>query len=228
MNPVPQVRRGLLTRTLFEMLRDAGEPVAPREALARVKSRVQPNQRELSLNDSGFPRFETYLRWASSWSSAIGWMAKRGGWSITEAGVEAIDEFPGDGLALELNRRYRQQRKPKQQKLAGYQDPRWAQVIKALSYVEAGRWTTYGDLATLTGLSAPSVGTFMGAEEVLNPHRVLRADGTIAPDFRWPDPGRKEDPRQLLVREGLRFDETGHANSGSPPRRAACWPRRTS
>lgn len=214
MNPEPQIRRGLLTRTLFEMLRDAGEPVAPKDALARVKSHVQPNQRELSLNDSGFPRFETYLRWASSWSSAIGWMAKRGGWSITEAGVEAIDEFPGDELADELTRRYRQQRKTKQQKPAGYQDPRWAQVIKALSYVEAGWWTTYGDLAKLAGLAAQPIGRFLREEKIDNPHRVLRADGTIAPDFRWSDSNRTDDPQQarrVLESEGLRFDEAGHA-----------------
>jgi alkylated DNA nucleotide flippase Atl1 len=108
-----------------------------------------------------------------------------------------------------------QQRKPKQQKPPGYQDPRWAQVIKALSYVEAGWWTTYGDLAKLTGLSAPSVGTVMGTEKVDNPHRVLRADGTIAPDFRWPDSNRTDDPqraRQVLESEGLRFDEAGHAD----------------
>ncbi|MGH4018735.1 MAG: AAA family ATPase [Pseudonocardiaceae bacterium] len=212
MEPEPQLRRGMLTRTLFELLRDAGQPVAPKDALAGVKGRVQPNQRELSLNDSGFPGFETYLRWVSSWSSAIGWMTKRSGWSVTEAGVEAIDEFPGDALALELTRRYRLQRKPKQQKPAGYQDTHWAQVIKALSYVEAGWWTTYGDLANLTGLSPQSVGRFLEAQKVENAHRVLRADGTIALDFHWPDPARKDAPRQVLAREGLRFDESGHAD----------------
>ncbi|MGH3923675.1 MAG: hypothetical protein ACRDTT_12545, partial [Pseudonocardiaceae bacterium] len=87
------MRRGLLARALFELLRDAGEPVAPKDALARVARFAQPNQHELSLNDSGSPRFETYLRFVSTWSSAIGWMAKRGGWSITEAGIEAIDEL---------------------------------------------------------------------------------------------------------------------------------------
>ena len=131
--------------------------MAPKDALAQVSSRIRLTPRELSRNDSGFPRFETYLRWVSSWSSAIGWMAKRGGWSITEAGVEAIDEFPSDELAAELTRRYRLQRKQKQPKPSGYQDPRWTRVTAALGYVEAGWWTTYGDLADLTSLSAQSV-----------------------------------------------------------------------
>ncbi|MDQ3760854.1 MAG: winged helix-turn-helix domain-containing protein [Actinomycetota bacterium] len=93
MNPEAHVRRGLLARALFETLRDAGGPLAPKDALARVTSRAPPNKQELSHNASGFPRFETYLRWVTTWSSAIGWMAKRGGWSITEAGVEALTEF---------------------------------------------------------------------------------------------------------------------------------------
>lgn len=212
MMPEPQMRRGLLARALFEMLRDAGEPVAPKDALARVADLAQPNQHELSLNDSGSPRFETYLRFVSTWSSAIGWMAKRGGWSITEAGVEAIDELPGDQLARELSRRYRVHRKQKQQKQSGYADPRWARVIEALGYVEAGWWTTYGDLATVTELSAQSIGNFLGSEKVDNAHRVLRADGSIAPGFRWSDPDRSDDPRQVLESEGLRFDESGRAD----------------
>ncbi|MGH3941345.1 MAG: AAA family ATPase [Pseudonocardiaceae bacterium] len=210
--PEPQMRRGLLVRALFELLRDAGEPVAPKDALARVARFAQPNQHELSLNDSGSPRFETYLRFVSTWSSAIGWMAKRGGWSITEAGVEAIDELPGDQLARELSRRYRVHRKQKQQKQSGYEDPRWARVIEALGYVEAGWWTTYGDLATVTELSAQSVGNFLGSEKIDNAHRVLRADGSIAPGFRWSDPDRSDDPRQVLESEGLRFDESRRAD----------------
>ena len=111
MDPESQLRHGLLARTLFETLRDAGEPLAPKDALARVEGRVALNERELSRDASGFPRFDHYLRWVSTWSSAIGWIAKRGGWSITEAGVEAIAEFAGDEFISELTRRYRLHRK---------------------------------------------------------------------------------------------------------------------
>ncbi len=206
------MRRGLLARILFETLRDAGGPLAPKDALTHVTSRVPLNPQELSRNASGYPRYETYLRFASTWGSAIGWMAKRGGWSITEAGVEALAEFAGDEFASELTRRYRLYRKQKQQTPSGYGDPRWAEVVTALGCVEAGWWTTYGDLATLTKLSAQSVGKFLGAEKVTNAHRVLRSDGTISPDFHWPEPDRSDDPRQVLEGEGLRFDESGRAD----------------
>lgn len=138
-------------------------------------------------------------------------MAKRGGWSITEAGVDRLAEFPGDEFVSELTRRYRLHRKQKQRKQSSFSHPGWAQVVKALGYVEAGWWTTYGDLAALTGLSSQSVGKFLGSEKVDNGHRVLRADGTIAPGFHWPDSDRNETQRQVLESEGLQFDESGHA-----------------
>ena len=89
-----QVRRGLLARVLFELLRDAATPLAAKDAVARVKESVELNSQELSLNPSGYPRFDTYLRFLSSWSSTVGWMAKRGGWSITEAGVGGHGRVP--------------------------------------------------------------------------------------------------------------------------------------
>ena len=89
------------------------------------------DRQELSHNASGFSRYETYLRWVSTWSSAIGW-------SITEAGVAAVAEFAGDEFISELARRYRLHRKQKQQKHSGYGIPCWAEIVKALSYVEAG------------------------------------------------------------------------------------------
>jgi hypothetical protein len=62
MDPESQLRHGLLARTLFETLRDAGEPLAPKDALARAAGRVALNERELSRDASGFPRFDHYLR----------------------------------------------------------------------------------------------------------------------------------------------------------------------
>lgn len=56
MGPAPQMRRELLIRTMFEILRDMGKPMAP----------------------------------------------------------DAIEEFPGDDLPLELTRRYRAQHAQKQ------------------------------------------------------------------------------------------------------------------
>ena len=206
-----QMRRGLLVRALFELLRDAAAPLAAKDAIAGVRNTLDLNAHELSFNASGYSRFDTYLRFGSSLASSIGWVAKRGGWSITEAGVEAMDEFPGDELASELTRRYRQHQKGKKAK-QGFTDPKWQRVVAAVSLVEAGWWTSYGDLADLTGLSAQSVGQFMSTGQAGNAHRVLHANGAIAPGFTWPDADRTDDVRQVLEREGLTFDHAGHAD----------------
>ena len=45
-----------------------------------------------------------------------------------------------------------------------------------------------------------------------NAHRVLKRNGHISPDFRWPDPQRTDDPRDVLTAEGIRFDEWSRAD----------------
>jgi 5-methylcytosine-specific restriction protein B len=205
------LRRGLLTRTLFEVLRDAAAPLAGRDALAQVRDRLELSPAELSHNNTGVPRFETYLHFASSWASTVGWLAKRGGWAITDAGLEALAAHEGDKLYQELTRRYRLRHKDKQQR-QGFSDPRWARVASAVALVEAGRWTAYGDLASLVGLSAQSVGQYLASEPIENGHRVLRSDRTVAPGFRWSDPSRTDDPRAVLEQEGIEFDDDGRAD----------------
>jgi 5-methylcytosine-specific restriction protein B len=205
-------RRGLLTRTLFEVLRDADGPLAPKDAVAHVQQRVDLTPAELSLNKTGVQRFVTYLGFASSWASTVGWLAKRGGWAITEAGIEALVQYPDDQLYHELTHRYRQRWTEKRKHQRGSADAHWAQVATALTLVEAGWWTTYGDLAELAGLPAQAVGQYLAREPIENAHRVLRADGTIAPGFHWADPERTDDPRVILEREGVAFDAAGRAD----------------
>ena len=42
-------------------------------------------------------------------AATIGWMSKIGGWSITDAGTEALDTYPdARGLWAELQRLYRE------------------------------------------------------------------------------------------------------------------------
>jgi hypothetical protein len=46
---------------------------------------------------------------------------------------------------------------------------------------------------------------------VANAHRVLQAEGTLAPGFPWPN-GRKDDPIDVLRSEGIIFDENLRAD----------------
>ncbi|MGC4806736.1 GmrSD restriction endonuclease domain-containing protein [Micromonospora sp. DT233] len=88
----------------------------------------------------------------------------------------------------------------------------WDLMVRALSELPAGSWTTYGDLAALIGTAPMPVGVRLANHPAPNAHRVLQVEGTVAPGFRWSEPGRTDDPRDVLRAEGVTFDQYGRAD----------------
>ncbi|MEU1884632.1 DUF262 domain-containing protein [Micromonospora rifamycinica] len=88
----------------------------------------------------------------------------------------------------------------------------WDVLAKALAELPAGAWTTYGDLAALIGTAPQPVGNRLANHPTLNAHRVLQAGGIVAGNFRWLEPGRTDDPRDVLRAEGVNFDQYGRAD----------------
>ena len=88
----------------------------------------------------------------------------------------------------------------------------WDVMAKALAGIPAGAWTTYGDLAALIGSHPVPVGVRLASHPLPNAHRVLQAEGTISPSFRWVDTDRSDNPLDLLRAEGVTFDEQGRAD----------------
>jgi len=115
------VRYALLVWEALRILRDASAPMQSRQIAAAVGERIRPTPYESELHRSGGSRWETALHFHSGDAATVGWMTKRGGWAITEAGIEALDTYPtADEFFAELNRRYReidQHRKQAQQNL---------------------------------------------------------------------------------------------------------------
>jgi alkylated DNA nucleotide flippase Atl1 len=72
--------------------------------------------------------------------------------------------------------------------------------------IPAGSWTSYGDIAAMTGSSALPVGTCLGRWPIPNAHRILNAKGKVADGFAFPD-GRTDDPEAMLKSEGIRFTD---------------------
>ena len=105
-----KMRRGLLLHTLFEILRDSVAPLANKEVMERIEDRIDLNERELSLNPSGGPRWKTTVNFVSSWAAGIGWLTKDPGWAITETGREALETYSPDDLYLEISRRNSERR----------------------------------------------------------------------------------------------------------------------
>jgi len=91
---------------------------------------------------------------------------------------------------------------------------KWALLRRLLDALPSGRWTTYGDLASIVGTHANPLGQYIAANEVPNAWRVLQASGTPSPGFAWapgsPHTGTR--PMELLAREGVPV-ENGRASS---------------
>ncbi|WP_182905642.1 MGMT family protein [Microbispora sp. H13382] len=200
-----------ILRATLELLREAGRPLRPEEVREEVEGRVAIPPDLRGPNAQGQARWWAQLGFRTGEAASLGWMTKRNGWAITEAGVRALDDFAGTELYRELARQYRARRLPPQGRV--YSDPRWNIVLTALERLEPGYWTTYGDLAALVGMSAQSVGGFMAeSADTGHAHRVLQSGGRISAQFRWLDPERTDDPREVLEKEGLTFDHAGRAD----------------
>jgi alkylated DNA nucleotide flippase Atl1 len=80
----------------------------------------------------------------------------------------------------------------------------WSILHRVLERLPAGRWTTYGDLAAVVGTHAQPVGQHItNCTSCKNAWRVLDSQGRVAAGFSWSDPGRTDDPADLLRAEGL-------------------------
>lgn len=88
---------------------------------------------------------------------------------------------------------------------------RWALLTQVLASIPAGRWTSYSDVAEVVGTHAVAVGQRLANARVPHAHRVMRLDGTVSPEFRWPDPDRTDDPILVLTTEGVIFTRSGKA-----------------
>jgi len=209
------IRRALFLRTVMEILRDAGTKLSESQVHEELRQRVQLNAHELSLDNSGLPRFDRAVGFHTGDAATIGWTSKIGGWSITDAGAEALDTFETpDELFAELRRRLRdvdRRRKEAQRDLNDVQQF----IADAIALVEPGSWTSHEDLAELAGTSGEQVADFLAAVKVTNSYRVLQADGSIPPEGQLHFAYRGNPSlRDRLTHEGIAFGTDGRASRG--------------
>ncbi len=80
----------------------------------------------------------------------------------------------------------------------------WSPLHQLLARLPAGTWTSYGDLAQLLGTAPQPVANHIASCVACERgYRVLAADGTVAEKFRWNEPGRGDDPVEVLVADGV-------------------------
>jgi len=82
----------------------------------------------------------------------------------------------------------------------------WSRLHAALALVDAGSWTTYGDLAELVGTAPQPLGQHItSCPTCPNARRVLGADGRPRQNFAWTDPTDERSQQEALEEEGVRF-----------------------
>ena len=208
------VRRDLLLKTVLEILRDAETKIPQSQVLEELRQRVELTPHELSLDKSGLPRYDRAVGFHTGDAATVGWASKIGGWSITDAGIEALETYPDAyDLWTELRRLYRevdQRRKQAQQNLSGVQQF----IARTLNMVEPGSWTADQDLAELAGTTANEVADFLasGRVRLANSYRVLNVDGSIPDEGMLNFAYRGVDLRRRLASEGVEFDADGRAS----------------
>lgn len=94
----------------------------------------------------------------------------------------------------------------------GDQLPVWGRVNATVAAIPPGRWASYGDVAAAAGTAAQPLGNHLSTKPVLNAHRVMKRDGSIAKNFRWLDPNESRGVWEVLEEEGLRFTASGKAD----------------
>jgi hypothetical protein len=83
-----RVRRPLLLRAVMEILRDTGKRLPPSQVYEALRQRVDLSPFELSLDDSGLPRYERAVGFTTMGASTAGWITKGRGWEITEVSIQ--------------------------------------------------------------------------------------------------------------------------------------------
>jgi alkylated DNA nucleotide flippase Atl1 len=79
----------------------------------------------------------------------------------------------------------------------------WSALHTILEALPVGHWTTYGSLADAVGTAAQPLGNHVATcQHCSTAHRILKSDGTIAPNFKWSDAGDERDPMEMLRTEG--------------------------
>ncbi|MBB6345237.1 5-methylcytosine-specific restriction protein B [Nonomuraea muscovyensis] len=202
------LRYGLILRTAMEILCDRAHPIPPVEVYEEYARRFTPNDDESKLIKSGEPRWQAIRGFVTGDAVNVGWMSKRGGWSLTEAGHAALEEYPTDEelsaecgrLLKEINKR----RKSAYESLSGVHDV----IARALELVGPGTWTSFDDIAELAETTSEEVAHFLADAKVKIPNsrRVINSDGSHPPDWMVNASFRGTDLLGRLAAEGVQVN----------------------
>jgi restriction system protein len=105
-------RNGEMLRNLLQILQEQPDGLPSREALARLRAKIQLTDYEKGRFENGALRFDQIVRFATVDASKAGWLLKqKGQWIVTEQGRQALAQFPDpDAFFKRAKELYRQWR----------------------------------------------------------------------------------------------------------------------
>ena len=197
-------------RGLLEILATEQDGLHYQVLMKRLREVLPPTEHELTTNNSGYLRYNTNAGFMSVDLVKAGWLLKQNGiWSITDAGREALVQYPDSyefgEVAAEHYRKWKQQDsvdKPATEN--------WDPVDALLARVPLGHWVAAGDLGKVSGFAPTSVGIHIWRAMPPRWHVVLRASGDL-PASVYGVEDRAAEQRALLLAEGIPLDP------GAPP-----------
>ncbi|MCB1273306.1 MAG: MGMT family protein [Leucobacter sp.] len=90
----------------------------------------------------------------------------------------------------------------------------WDPLHDLLSKIPAGKWASYGDIATVIGTAAQPLGAhFLRCDVCENGWRVLDRNGESRGGFVWTRENRTDTQQQALEVEGVHFNAQGRADA---------------
>ena len=105
MEPTPGVRRALVTHAILTGLQELGGRADRADVLDRATQLAGFTGNEMSPNKTGEARHMVALQRGASRLASAGWIRReRGPWSITDAGIRALESLDVDALHVEMNR----------------------------------------------------------------------------------------------------------------------------
>jgi 5-methylcytosine-specific restriction enzyme B len=197
---MPKERINSLLRPLVEILSGFGGPVHWEKVIDELQRRKPPQGSELDVYKRGQTRYVTGVRWYSVGLVKAGWMLKdkaggTGIWSITEAGKQALVDYPDDqSFGQRVSELYAEA-------MAKQRSER--ELSALLTLIPSGHWTSLVDVAEKTGQDPQVIGKYLWQSEPSGWYRVLSLDGKATAENYpgYPDPEMRVARQRELLRE---------------------------
>lgn len=192
-------------RGLMEILAGEPEGLHKNALMKRLKEVLPPTELENTLNPSGVLRYDTNAGWWSTDLVKAGWLVKDNGvWTITEAGREALRDYPDfeefGQVAADLYNAWKAQSEA--EKADRQIAETWALADAVIARIPEGRWATFGDLADAVGVAHQQLGVHVWQAQPQGWHRLARAGGWLTAEAYGVE-DRTDEQRALLAEEGF-------------------------